>query len=99
VKPEFPDQATRNHIGVRTRQARRSAQPRVSQLDLVARVAEYGVNLTQAMLSKIEQGKRSVTDKEVRAIAAALYVPVSWLIAEDEVWGSTGDIPPWPKRR
>lgn len=81
------------------RAARRSAQPRVTQEDLIARLATYGVMVNKATVSKIEHGTRSVTDVEVMAIAASLYVPVSWLIGEDEFWQSREDIPTWPGRR
>ena len=50
------------------RQARRYAQPRVTQEDLAARVQAYGVPLNQASISKIEKGTRVVTDIELKAI-------------------------------
>jgi transcriptional regulator with XRE-family HTH domain len=68
------------------REVRRRSLPRVSQLDLSARVAAYGVTLTQASISKIEQGTRIVTDIELKAIASALAVSVAWLIDEDETF-------------
>lgn len=81
------------------RQARRAAQPRVTQTDLAARLATYGVFVDKTAVSKIEHGVRPVSDLELMAIAASLYVPVSWLMGEDEFWGTQQDIPPWPKRR
>jgi transcriptional regulator with XRE-family HTH domain len=73
------------------RRARKSAEPRVTQLDLSARVAAYGVDLNQASISKIENGTRIVTDIELKAIASALAVSVEWLIDEDDTFaGSKG---------
>ena len=91
--------AKQNIIGARLREARRNAQPRVSQADLSARVAAYGVRLDRAGISKIEHGLRTVTDYELLALAASLYLPVGWLIGEDLHYGSVADIPPFPPRR
>ena len=66
-----------------------AAQPRVSQDDLSARVAAYGVVLNQESISKIENGTRIVTDVELKAIASALAVSVSWLIDEEETFRAT----------
>ena len=68
------------------RLARRHAEPRVTQADLSARVAAYGVQLNQASISKIEQGLRIVTDVELKAIASSLAVSVGWLIDEEEIF-------------
>ena len=68
------------------RLARRNSEPRVTQLDLSARVAAYGVDLNQASISKIENGTRIVTDIELRAIASALAVSVGWLVDEEETF-------------
>src|SRR5689334_18867413 len=87
----------KNIIAERMHLARRSQQPRVTQADLAARVEAYGVHIDRLGIGRIEAGKRIVLDFELRAIAAALYVPVSWLIGEEEVWGSAEDIPPRPK--
>lgn len=71
------------------RLARRRALPRVTQLDLAARVQAYGVPLTQATISKIEQGTRIVTDVELKAIASALAVSVGWLVNEAETFANS----------
>ena len=62
-----------------------------------ARVEAYGVHIDRLGIGRIESGKRIVLDFELRAIAAALYVPVSWLIGEEEVWGAPEDIPERPR--
>jgi hypothetical protein len=67
------------------RKARRDTDPRVSQADLSARVEAYGVRLNRASVSKIELGDRTVTDFELRALAAALAVSVGWLVNEEGI--------------
>jgi len=90
-------QEPKNIIGDRMRSARRAQQPRVTQADLSARVEAYGVHIDRLGIGRIEAGKRIVLDFEVRAIAAALYVPVSWLLSEEDVWGSDTEIPQRPR--
>jgi transcriptional regulator with XRE-family HTH domain len=68
------------------RRARKSAQPRVTQADLAARVSAYGLNINQATISKIEKGARIVTDIELKAIASSLAVSIGWLVGEDETF-------------
>lgn len=77
--------------------ARQRFQPLVTQADLSVRVEQYGVHIDRLGIGRIEAGKRIVLDYELRAIAAALFVPVSWLVGEDEVYGSAADVPPWPR--
>ena len=72
----------RNVVGLRIRQARKIATPRVSQVDLVARLQVLGLKIDQSAVSKIEQGRRPVLDFEVVALAKALRVSASWLLGE-----------------
>lgn len=72
----------RNVVGLRVRQARRLATPRVSQVDLAARLQVLGLRIDQSAVSKIEQGRRSVLDIEVVALAKALKVSAAWLLEE-----------------
>lgn len=74
----------RNIVGERVRLARERAKPRITQLDLAARLQVRGVRLEQAAISKIEAGTREVTDMEIAAIAEALDVSVSWLFGRSE---------------
>ena len=69
-------------VGVRVRQARQLAAPRVSQVDLAARLQLMGLKIDQSAVSKIEQGHRPVLDLEVVALAKALKVSASWLLGE-----------------
>jgi transcriptional regulator with XRE-family HTH domain len=72
----------RNVVGARVRQARKLATPRVSQVDLAARLQLMGLKIDQSAVSKIEQGRRPVLDLEVVALAEALKVSASWLLGE-----------------
>ena len=72
----------RNVVGSRVRQARRLAIPRVSQVNLAARLQLQGLKIDQSAVSKIEQGHRPVLDLEVIALAKALKVSAAWLLGE-----------------
>jgi transcriptional regulator with XRE-family HTH domain len=74
----------RNIIGERVRIARERVKPIITQADLAARLQVEGLHLERVTISKIETGYREVTDVEVRAIAKALGISVSWLLGEDE---------------
>jgi transcriptional regulator with XRE-family HTH domain len=74
----------RNIVGLRVRQARESAKPRITQLDLVARLQVLGLTIDQSALSKIENGQRPVSDIEVAALAESLRLPVQWLFQESD---------------
>lgn len=39
-------------------------------------------NMTEAIVSRIEKGERHVCDAELKIIAEALSVSMSWLVAE-----------------
>jgi transcriptional regulator with XRE-family HTH domain len=75
----------KNIIGERVRQARKSAKPPITQLDLVARLQTAGIRIDQSGLSKLESGRRPVSDIEVVELAKALRVEVGWLLREGEV--------------
>ena len=70
----------RNLIGDRVRQARHKSKPKVTQADLLARLAVRGIELEKTTISKIEAKTRPVTDIELVAIADALGVSVLWLL-------------------
>jgi len=72
----------RNIVGARVRQARKTAKPPITQLDLVARLQVLGMKIDQSGLSKLESGRRPVTDTEIIALAKALRVKVAWLLGE-----------------
>lgn len=73
----------RNLIGERLRLARLKAKPKVTQLDLLARLAVRGVELEKTAISKIEAKTRPVTDIELVAISDALGISILWLIGKE----------------
>lgn len=73
----------RNLIGHRVRQARHNSKPKVTQLDLLARLAVRGIELEKTTISKIEARTRPVTDIELVAISDALGVSVLWLLGKE----------------
>jgi len=80
-----PMKKKKNIIGTRIRKARVDSNPLVTQTDLVARLQLDGIkDIDQPIISRIEKGERLVTDYELKAIAKALKVPVSWLFKEQE---------------
>ena len=72
----------RNFIGANVRIARKRANPPITQLDLAARLQILGIQLDRVTISKIETGYREVNDLEVKALAEALNVSISWLYGE-----------------
>jgi transcriptional regulator with XRE-family HTH domain len=57
----------------------------MSQADLAAKLTVRGIVLDRASVTRIENGKRYLRDFEIRAIARALHVSVSWLFREANV--------------
>jgi HTH-type transcriptional regulator, cell division transcriptional repressor len=78
------DVTNKNIIGRRVRLARKSTKPPITQLDLVARLQTFGLEIDQSRLSKIETGQRPVTDIEVAAIVKALRITVEYLFDNEE---------------
>lgn len=74
----------RNIVGARVRQARKAGRPPITQTDLAARLQLLGVVIDQSGLSKVESGRRPVSDVEVLALAKALKVSVEWLLEGTE---------------
>jgi len=73
----------KNVVGARVRQTRKEAKPPITQLELVARLQVAGIRIDQSGLSKLESGRRPVTDVEVVALAKALKVEVGWLLGRE----------------
>jgi transcriptional regulator with XRE-family HTH domain len=74
----------KNIVGSRVQQARKDANPPITQLDLVARLELLGLKVDQSIISKIETGQRPVLDFEVIDLAKALKVSASWLLEGDK---------------
>ncbi len=73
----------KNLIGDRVREARHRRHPKITQIDLLARLAVRGVYMESTSISKIETYKRPVTDIELVAIADALNVSILWLLKKE----------------
>ena len=71
----------KNVIGPRLLELRK--QLHVTQQDLSARLQVQGLNIDQAMISRIEKGERPVTDYELVAIAKALKVSSAELLGDE----------------
>ena len=56
-----------------------AASPKITQEDMVGRLARQSLTLSQGQIAKIESGIRPVKDYELAAIAKALKVPVQVL--------------------
>ena len=73
----------RNLIGDRVRQARYKSKPKITQTDLLARLAVRGIKPEKTTISKIEARTRPITDIELVAIADALSVNILWLLGKE----------------
>lgn len=73
----------RNIIGPRLKEERKSSKPKVTQTDLLARLAVRGLELEKTTISKIEAQTRPVTDIELVAIADALGIKVFRLLGKE----------------
>jgi transcriptional regulator with XRE-family HTH domain len=73
----------KNLIGDRVRLARQNAKPKITQSDLLARLAVRGLDLEKTSISKIEAKTRPVPDKELVLIADALGVSILWLLNKE----------------
>jgi len=72
----------KNLIGEKVREARKISNPKISQIDLLARLAIRGVYMDCTSISKIESYRRPVSDIELVAIADALNVSILWLLGK-----------------
>ena len=75
----------RNVLGPRIREARYRTGQKVTQEQLATRLQSLGVDLDRTAISKIEIGRRPMTDIEIIAVAKALDVTVASLFGE-EYW-------------
>ena len=81
------DKKPKNLIGDRVRQARHRTRPKITQSDLLARLALRGIELEKTTISKIEAKTRPVTDIELVAIADSLNVSILWLLDLEQELG------------
>jgi transcriptional regulator with XRE-family HTH domain len=74
-------QISQNLVGKRLKEARSKANPPLTQEELSEKLAKLGVSIDRAGIAKIETGIRGVLDFELVAIAKALDIKVTWLLA------------------
>lgn len=72
-----------NIVGRRVAEARRACKPVLTQDALSGKLARFGVQLDRAAIAKIENNQRHVLDYEVKALARALGVDITWLLADE----------------
>ncbi|MCH3965192.1 MAG: helix-turn-helix domain-containing protein [Clostridium sp.] len=73
----------KNLIGDKVKYARLKSKHKITQNDLLARLAVRGITLEKTAISKIESKTRPVTDKELVAIGDALGVSILWLLGKE----------------
>jgi hypothetical protein len=66
-------------------EARQRCKPALTQDALSGKLARLGIQLDRAAVAKIENNHRHVFDYELKALAHALSVDVSWLLGDEEV--------------
>lgn len=66
-----------NVTGRAIQRIRNAAIPKITQDDMVGRLARQGLQINQSQIAKIENGGRIVTDYELVAFAKALRVPIT----------------------
>jgi transcriptional regulator with XRE-family HTH domain len=80
---KYAKDKNRNLIGDRVKFSRLKTKPKITQNDLLARLAVRGIDLEKTAISKIESKTRPVTDIELVAIADALNVSILWLLGRE----------------
>jgi transcriptional regulator with XRE-family HTH domain len=73
----------KNIVGNRVAEARKNADPPLTQDALSGRLARLGIQVDRAAIAKIEGNGRRVLDYELKALAQALGVEVGWLLGGD----------------
>jgi len=74
--------ARKNIVGRRVAEARQRCKPSLTQDALSGKLARLGIQLDRAAIAKIENNLRHVFDYELKALADALSVEVSWLLGD-----------------
>ena len=74
--------AMRNMVGPKIREARYRSGQKVTQEELAARLQASGIDIDRTAISKIESGRRPISDLEILAICKSLGVDVATLFNE-----------------
>ena len=75
--------AVKNIVGKRIATARNLFRPPLTQDALSGRLARLGIPLDRAAIAKIETNHRRVLDYELKALADALGVQITWLLGDE----------------
>jgi transcriptional regulator with XRE-family HTH domain len=75
--------ASLNIVGPKVKEVRRTRNSPLTQEELASRLQILGWDIDRFGISKIERGRRQVTDKEVMMLANALGVSVTQLFGDD----------------
>lgn len=73
-----------NICSERVRLGRALHKPPLTQGDLAKKMQLNGIDLTQLMISRIEQNQRHVCDAELRMLAKVLGVTMDWLCGDSD---------------
>lgn len=74
----------RNIIGEKIKIARCLSNPKITQLELSAKLQLQEVMIGDSTIGKIENGTSAVTDIQLMAFAKALNVSVLWLLGIED---------------
>ncbi len=78
-KNKTPD-GRNNLCGIKIREYRLNARPKLSQRQIADKLTIYGVELDKNAVQRIEAGKRYVTDIELKAFSEVLKVDYNELL-------------------
>ncbi|MCL2351064.1 MAG: helix-turn-helix domain-containing protein [Firmicutes bacterium] len=78
-KPRNAD-GDKNLIGVRLKELRENAIPRLSQRGLAQKLQLMGIDIDKNVITRIETNKRYVSDFEIQAFARIFGVTYDYLI-------------------
>lgn len=73
-----------NICGDRVRLGRAMHKPPLTQQGLAIKTQFLGIEITKAIVSRIEKGERHVIDAELRVLAQALDVSMEWLVGDTD---------------
>ena len=74
----------KNIVGRRVAEARQGSSVLLTQDALSGKLARRGIQIDRAAIAKIENGLRHVRDFELKALAEALGVQLSWLLQDEK---------------
>ena len=81
-KPRTTPIGTRNIVGTKIVQLRKARD--MKQKDLVIRLQNMGMDISDTSMSRLEGQTRLVQDFEIPVLAKALNVSIEWLLEQEE---------------